>query len=305
MNPISSCLWFDNQAEEAVDFYTSVFKNSKSNQSSHYGEEGYDIHGKPAGSVLSVDFQLANHRFLALNGGPNFHFNPAISFYVTCKTDKEIIQLWSKLADSGSPMMALDAYPFSEKYGWIEDKFGVSWQLILPFKNQNSSHKEHKIAPCLMFASSQQGNAEAAMNFYMSVFKKSEKIMNEHYTKEEAGPNGMVKHAEFLLNGQNFVAMDSGIDLPHKFNEAISFVVNCHTQNEVDYFWEKLSNGGDPNAQQCGWLKDKYGVSWQIIPDILGKLLNGSDYQKSENVMNALLKMKKLDINELQNSYDQ
>ena len=161
MQKITPCLWFDNNAEEAVSFYTSIFKNSKIGNISRYGNEGYEIHRKPAGTVLTIEFELNGQAFTALNGGPMF-----------------------------------------------------------------------------------------------------------------------------------------------KFNEAISFQVGCESQEEVDYYWEKLSEGGDPNAQRCGWLKDKYGLSWQIVPTILGKMLQGKDGKKSESVMKALLQMKKLDIKTLKQAYE-
>jgi predicted 3-demethylubiquinone-9 3-methyltransferase (glyoxalase superfamily) len=161
MQKITPCLWFDNQAEEAAKFYTSIFKKSKIGNISRYGKEGYEIHGREAGTVLTIDFELEGQRFTGLNGGPVF-----------------------------------------------------------------------------------------------------------------------------------------------KFNEAISFVVQCNTQKEVDYYWEKLSEGGDEKAQQCGWLKDKYGVSWQIVPDVLGELVGDPASEKSQRAMKAMLQMKKIDIEGLKKAYE-
>jgi len=157
---ITPCLWFDQQAEEAARFYTSIFKNSRIGNISYYGEAGREIHGMPAGTVLTVDFELEGQPFTALNGGPIF-----------------------------------------------------------------------------------------------------------------------------------------------KFNEAISFQVHCETQQELDYYWEKLSEGGDKKAQQCGWLKDKYGASWQVVPAVLPKLLMDPDPKKSQRTMQALLQMKKLDIEKLKQAH--
>ena len=162
MQKITPCLWFDNQAEEAVKFYVSIFKNSKIGSVTRYGEAGAEVSGRPKGSVMTITFQLEGQEFMALNGGPVF-----------------------------------------------------------------------------------------------------------------------------------------------KFNEAISFVVNCKTQEEVDRLWEKLSEGGDERAQQCGWLKDKYGVSWQIVPTVLGEMLQAKDPKKSERVMKALLQMNKIDIEALRQAYEQ
>jgi predicted 3-demethylubiquinone-9 3-methyltransferase (glyoxalase superfamily) len=162
MQKITPCLWFDDKAEEAAKFYASIFKNSKISGVTQYGNEGYEIHGREAGTVMTVDFEIEGQKFVALNGGPMF-----------------------------------------------------------------------------------------------------------------------------------------------KFNEAISFQVHCETQKEVDYYWEKLSEGDDENAQQCGWLKDKYGVSWQIVPNVLGKMLQDKDAKKSERVMKALLQMRKLDIRTLSQAYEE
>lgn len=160
MQKITPCLWFDNQAEEAARFYTAIFRNSKIGNISRYGEAGHEVHGRPAGSVMTVTFELDGQAFTALNGGPVF-----------------------------------------------------------------------------------------------------------------------------------------------KFNEAVSFMVNCESQGEVDFYWEKLSEGGDKQAQQCGWLKDKFGMSWQIVPTELGKLMSDPDSAKSGRVMQALLPMKKIDIAGLKRAY--
>ncbi len=160
-----------------------------------------------------------------------------------------------------------------------------------------------KITPCLWFDS----NAEEAVNFYASIFKDSKIGKISRYG--EAGyeihgkPAGTVLTMEFELNGQPFTALNGGPIF--KFNEAISFQVSCETQEEVDYYWEKLSEGGDEKAQQCGWLKDKYGLSWQIVPTALGKMLADKDANKTDRVMTALLKMKKIDLERLKEAYNQ
>jgi predicted 3-demethylubiquinone-9 3-methyltransferase (glyoxalase superfamily) len=157
------------------------------------------------------------------------------------------------------------------------------------------------ITPCLWF----DGNAEEAVNFYTSIFKSSKIGKTSRYT--EAGqeihrrPPGSVMTMDFEINGQKFTALNGGPMF--KFTEAISFQVHCDTQEEIDYYWETLSADGDPNAQACGWLKDKFGLSWQIVPSILGKLAQ-AEPKKSASVMEALLKMKKLDIKTLQQAYD-
>jgi predicted 3-demethylubiquinone-9 3-methyltransferase (glyoxalase superfamily) len=153
-----------------------------------------------------------------------------------------------------------------------------------------------KITPFLWF----NNEAEEATNFYTSIFKNSKILHTARYTESGSQaarmPRGSVMTVAFQIEGQNFTAINGGPVF--KFTEAVSFVINCDTQKEIDHYWEKLSEGGDPKSQQCGWLKDKYGLSWQIVPSVLGELL--SDSSRSERVMNALLKMKKPDIKTLQ-----
>ena len=160
-----------------------------------------------------------------------------------------------------------------------------------------------KITPCLWFDS----NAEEAANFYTSIFKNSKIGKISRYGKEgyeiHGMPAGTVLTLEFELNGQTFTALNGGPVF--KFNEAISFQVNCESQSELDYYWDKLSQGGDEKAQQCGWLKDKYGVSWQIVPVVLAEMMQDKNAGKSERVMKALLQMKKLDIQTLEQAYNE
>ena len=152
-----------------------------------------------------------------------------------------------------------------------------------------------KITPFLWF----NDNAEEAAKFYVSVFPKSKIVSTARYGKAGPGPAGSVMTVEFELNGQPFIALNGGPQF--KFTEAISFLVNCKTQGEIDALWSKLLQGGQP--QQCGWVKDKYGLSWQVVPTLLGEMLSDKDPEKSKRVMEAMLKMVKIDINELEDAY--
>lgn len=295
MQKITPFFWFNDNAEEAVNFYTSIFKNSKIGAIARYGAEGAEIGGRKEGSVMTVEFELEGQQFTALNGGPMFGFSPAVSFFVSCDTEEEIDTLWKKLSDGGMVMMEFQAYPFSKKYGWLNDKFGVSWQLNLAPYSQ-------KITPCLMFVGDKAGKAEEAMKMYTGLFENSEIEMIARYEAGEHDVEGYVKHAKFSLDGNKFMAMDSSG--PHKFSftQAISFIIGCDTQKQVDTFWDKLGEGGE--YQQCGWLQDKYGVVWQVIPTILGTLVSDPDPAKSQRVMHAMFQMVKLDIATLQKAYD-
>jgi predicted 3-demethylubiquinone-9 3-methyltransferase (glyoxalase superfamily) len=231
---------------------------------------------------------------MCLNGGPSFSINPSISFFVVCETEEEIDNSWTKLVEGGSVLMAIDKYEWSEKYGWLQDKFGVSWQLSFG----KVEDVGQKFTPSLMFTGKQSGNAEKAIQFYTSVFNNSSVTGIMRYNAGDPDVEGNIKHAQFKLAKHVFMAMDSS--LPHQFgfNEAISLVVECHTQEEIDYLWDNLS--AVPEAEQCGWLKDQFGVSWQIVPAILLNLIN--DPSKSERVFKAFMQMKKFDIETLVNA---
>jgi predicted 3-demethylubiquinone-9 3-methyltransferase (glyoxalase superfamily) len=293
---ITPFLWFDNQAMDAANFYERVFKNARVKTSTRYSAEAASATGMQQDSVMTVVFELEGQEFTAINGGPVYKISPSISFMVNCRTVEKINDLWAKLSEEGKVFMELDKYPFSERYGWIEDKFGVSWQLIL-------SEETPIIIPSLLFAGNQKGKAEEAINYYMSIFRMSSVDRVAHYEAGEPGPEGMVKYASFTINGQKFVAMDSGNDAIYRFSPAISFVINCETQDQIDYYWDHLTEGGDIDAQRCGWLQDKYGVSWQVVPSEIELWL--SDPRKSGLVMSEVIKMNKLDLNKLRSVYSE
>lgn len=158
-----------------------------------------------------------------------------------------------------------------------------------------------KITNCLWF----DGQAEEAANFYISVFKNGQITRISYYGNEgqeiHGGKAGTVLAVEFELNGQSFIGLNGGPDF--KFSEAVSFMIQCKSQEEIDYYWEKLNEGGDPKAQQCGWVKDKFGLSWQITPTVLLEMEADPDREKADKVIKAMLKMKKLDIAELERAY--
>ncbi|GHA27178.1 VOC family protein [Salinimicrobium marinum] len=292
-------LWFDREAEAAVNFYTSVFDNSSVNSQLKYSKVGQEIHGQEAGTVMSIGFQLEGCQMLALNGGPQFKFNPSISFFVLCKDEEEINRLWKELVEEGEVYMELDSYDWSSRYGWLQDRFGLHWQLMVATENS-----EQNIVPMLMFTGDSHGKAESAIRYYTSVFEDSnlEGILKYGEEDQNGYAMGAVKHAQFQLEGKTFMAMDSGVTHEFPFNESISFIVNCKDQKEIDSYWGKLTREGDPNAQQCGWLKDKFGISWQIIPEDIEKILNDPDKAKAHQAMEALLAMKKIDLAGLKNS---
>jgi predicted 3-demethylubiquinone-9 3-methyltransferase (glyoxalase superfamily) len=292
MQKITTHLWFDKEAKEAAEFYTSVFENSKIKDTT-------TLDNTPSGSVDMVTIELSGQEFTLLSAGPLFKFNPSVSFLVACQTKDEVDALWEKLSEGGAALMELGEYPFSEKYGWTQDKYGLSWQVMF----MGERKIKQKITPTLMFVREVCGKAEEAINFYASIFNNAKVGDILRYGRgEEPDKEGTVKHAAFMLLGQEFAAMDSARSHNFTFNEAISLMVHCDTQEEIDYYWGKLT--ADPKAEQCGWLKDKYGLSWQIVPSIMDEMFKEKDEKKIARVTEAFLKMKKFDIDALKWAYE-
>lgn len=272
-------LWFNGNAAEAVKFYISIFPDSKVCDRHYYPknrEDGLaDFQQDFAGQVLSIEFELAQQSFVAINAGPEFKFNPSISFMVNFDPASDRLasdhldELWQKLLDDGEVLMPLKTYPFSQRYGWIKDRFGLTWQLIL---TDPQGEPRPFIMPSLMFGSDQVNHAEEAIRFYVSVFEGS-KVGNLARYPEETGPAkaGSLMFGEYMLENQWFVAMDSGVDQDFSFNESISFAIACKDQTEIDEYWSKLSY--DPQAEICGWCKDRFGLSWQVQPENMPELM--------------------------------
>jgi len=289
---IAPHLWFDSQAKEAAALYTSAFPNSAINNIAA-------IHDTPSGDVDIVNIELSGQEFTLLSAGPLFKFTPAVSFLIACESNEEVEAFWSTLSEGGAALMELGKYPFSENYGWTQDRYGLSWQVMA----MGERTVTQKIIPTLMFVGDVCGQAEDAVNFYASVFNDSRLGAVMRYEKgDDPDTAGTIKHASFTLEGQEFAAMDSAGSHSFGFNEAISLMVYCENQQEIDHYWEKLS--AVPAAEQCGWLKDKYGLSWQIVPTAMNKMLEDKDEKAVARVTEAFLKMKKFDLEELKKAYE-
>jgi predicted 3-demethylubiquinone-9 3-methyltransferase (glyoxalase superfamily) len=293
-------LWFDRQAVEAARFYVSIFGNDSKVKSTQ------TLHDTPSGDTDIVSFDLWGYSFMAISAGPIFKLNPSISFMVNFdpSQDKDaktrIDEVWEKLSEGGKALMPLDKYPFSERYGWIEDKYGLSWQLIL---TNPEGDERPLIIPSFLFVNKVYGKAEEAINFYLSIFKDSKMGTHVPYGPNQApDKEGATMFADFKLENQWFVAMDSALDHKFNFSEALSFMVYCEDQEEIDYYWEKLSYV--PESEQCGWLKDKYGVSWQIVPSVMDEMMSEGTPEQIERVTKAFLQMKKFDIKELEKAFN-
>jgi predicted 3-demethylubiquinone-9 3-methyltransferase (glyoxalase superfamily) len=292
VHKITPHLWFDTEAVEAAEFYSSTLPNSRVTNVT-------TLHDTPSGAADVVSFELFGQPFMATSAGPLFKFTPAVSFLVRCPTKEEVDALWSKLSEGGTALMPLSSYPFSERYGWTQDRYGLSWQVM----RVGDEEIEQRITPTLMFVGEVCGRAGEAVNFYTSVFPESKVGHILRYAKdEEPDKEGTIKHAGFVLEGHEFAAMDSARDHDFGFNEAVSFMVGCDTQDEIDYFWDSLS--AVPDAEQCGWLKDKYGLSWQVVPSVLSELLGRGTKEQAARVTEAFLQMRKFDIAALKRAYE-
>ena len=268
---ITPCLWYNGNAEEAANLYCSVFADAKIT----------------ARSPFVVGINVSGQSITLLDGGPKYQPNPSISFFYICETEKELDRIWNAFDKEGSIMMPLDNYPWSKKYGWVTDKFGVSWQIALG----KLEDVGQRITPCLMFSGNQCGRAEEALQLYSSVFKISKTDGILYYDDNKK----LVQHAQFSLLGQKFMVMDSSDQHEFGFSEGVSLTIHCDTQDEIDYYWNTFTEGGQESM--CGWLKDKFGVSWQIVPRILDTIMKDPD--KAGKAAKAFMAMRKLDIEQI------
>lgn len=299
MPTITPHLWYDQEAREAAEFYTSVFPESRITNVT-------TIHDTPSGDCDIVSFELWGHPFMAISAGPVFQLNPSISFMVNFDPSQDpvaktrIDAVWSRLAEGGKVLMPLDTYPFSERYGWIQDRYGLSWQLIL---TNPEGEERPMIMPSLLFVGDVCGKAEEASDFYLSLFRNSRRGDIVRYPKGmEPDQEGTIMFTDFKLENQWFTAMDSAHQHDFAFSAAISLMVHCDTQAEIDHYWDKLS--AVPEAEQCGWLQDAYGVSWQIVPTAMDEMMSKGSPEQIARVTQAYLPMKKFDIAKLRGAYE-
>ena len=303
---IAPHLWYNKEAKEAAEFYASIFPDSTVTNVT-------TLPDTPSGDSEVVSFELWGQKFMGISAGPLFKFNPSVSFIVNFdpllfdpspsrekNAREKLDEVWEKLSDGGTVLMPIDQYPFSERFGWVQDKYGLSWQLML---TDPEGDPRPPILPFMMFVGNNCGKAEEAINFYLSVFMNSRQGNLMRYgAGQEPEEEGTIMFADFVLENYWFAAMDSAHEHNFTFNEAISFMVYCDDQEAIDYYWEKLS--AVPEAEQCGWLKDKYGVSWQIVPSGMDEMMRSGTEEQIARVTQAFLKMKKFDLDALQQAYD-
>lgn len=295
---LAPCVWLDDEAEEAAAFYTDLFPDSEVRTISRYPEGMDNPSGKPRGSVLTVDLDLAGSRLTLLNGGPHFEPNPSVSFFVHLADPAEVDRLAASLGEGGAFLMPLDTYPWSERYAWVQDRFGVSWQLMATPEAATLG----TIAPALLFHGANQGRAEEALGLYAKAFPGGTIELLDPYGEGEDGPAGTLRYGRAVLADTRLVAMDSPIGHEFAFNEALSLQILCKDQAQVDHFWEALSEGGEEGP--CGWLKDRFGVSWQVVPIRFLELLEEGPGRGYDRAFAAMLEMGKLDLAALERAYE-
>jgi predicted 3-demethylubiquinone-9 3-methyltransferase (glyoxalase superfamily) len=274
---ITPCLWFNSEAKEAAALYCSVFANARIT----------------AQSPIVTGIEISGQSITLLDGGPMYKPNPSISFYYLCENTEDVDRIWNAFNKGGQIMMPLDKYPWSEKYGWITDKFGISWQIALG----KLSDVGQRVTPYLTFTGKQYGRVEEAIALYTSIFEgaKVDGILR-YNNNEQPDKEGKVKHAEISMKDQKFMLMESAQSHNFMFSEGVSLTIHCESQDEIDYYWQKFTERGGEESM-CGWLKDKFGVSWQIIPTILGKIM--SDPAKAGKAAQAFMSMRKLNIEQI------
>ncbi len=282
-------LWFDDAAEAAVDFYVRTIPDSRIEDVHRYGDAGADVSGQPSGSVMSVSFTLGGVGMVALNGGPLYRFSPAVSFFVNCATADEVDRIFGALAEGGEVLMPLDAYPFSERYGWLADRYGVNWQVM-------RSDAAQRVVPSLLFVGARFRQAAAAIDRYLSVLPDSAELARER------AEDGSVLFSAQRLGGLEFRIMESGEAHAFDFTPAVSFLLACETDEEHDRLYAALSDGGE--IQPCGWLADRFGISWQVVPEGLFAALQDEDPVRAERAMAAMLTMTKIDLGAIERAKD-
>ncbi len=284
-NNIFPCLWYDGDAKESADFYCQVFGGTITTD-----------------TPVVLNIELFGQKLMLLNGGPQFKKNASVSFMVLCETEEEVEKYWSPLSENGLVLMELGEYPWSKKYGWVRDRFGVTWQVYLGEKQG-----EQKIIPTLMFIHKNNGKAMEAMELYTRVFPNS-KIGNVLKYGDGVGNESHeipenVQHAHIEIDNYSFFCMDNSYDHEFDFNEGISIVVMTDNQEQTDHLWNSLTKDGGRESM-CGWLKDKFGMSWQIVPKKLIQLMNDPHQEKAQKVVQAMMKMQKIVISDLEEAYN-
>lgn len=297
MQKISPCFWYDFTAEEAAALYQEALPNTSVVHTLHYPTEQLPAFQEEfAGLPLLIELDINGYTVSLLNGGDAFTPNPSFSMMLVFDPDEnpnaeqELCHAWKVLTREGQELMALGEYPFSPLYAWVEDKFGVSWQLITP--TERSRPHRPFVLPTFLFGNIAQNRTQSALNLYTEIFEDAHigTVVPYDESAEPVDMGGVV-YSEMQLADQWFVAMDSAADVEFTFTPGASLLVKCASQEEIDRLWDGLS--ATPSAEQCGWCRDEFGFSWQILPEAFQTLCT------DPNTYATMMKMKKIVMDEL------
>ena len=288
MQTIIPHLWFDTQALEAAKVYTSLIPDSQIDWT-------HELTDTPSGNAVLLQFQLANLTLAAISAGPYFKLNESASLMVHFQDKAELDRVFQDLSEGGRILMPLGDYPFNPHYVWFEDRFGLSWQFLLNPQLDKPVHLDI----CLLFSEEQVGLAKPFLEEVLSIFPESQKGQLSYYQEgEKQVPAAQLNYGELLFGDQKLVVMDHGYGGVASFNEAFSLMVYTESQEETSRFYELLSH--EPKAEQCGWVKDRFGLSWQIVPrPLMTAAYEELSKEQMKEVNDAVLSMKRLDYDKI------
>lgn len=296
-------LWFNGTAGEAAAFYAQLFPDSEILSTTV-------LHNTPEGDALTVRFRAWGQEFQAIDGGDFFHLNPSISFIVNVDPSRvpdaaaEVDRLWTGLTEGGQVLMELGEYPFSARYGWVADRFGVSWQVML---TNPEGEPRAPIVPNLSFGTNARTGAQEAREAYLEIFPDAQAgslYRFEDMVMPEGAPDvppQQLAYSDLKIAG-TWVAMMDAPGFPDVFSEGLSLILLCEDQAEMDLYWDALT--AVPESEQCGWLKDRFGVSWQITPAEMGRMMSEGTPEQIQRVVDTFMPMKKLDAAALRAAYE-
>lgn len=287
MQPIIPHLWYDTEAKEAVAFYVDLFGGKL--------DWTYTITDTPSGDSDLIQFQLGDMTLAAISAGPYFKLNESMSLMVNVASKDEVTRLYQALSEGGRVLMPLGEYPFSPYYVWLEDRFGLSWQLSYAPDLDNS----YQFDICLLFSQDQVGLAQPMLDYYKDKLPQASVGQLSYYGEGEAAVEAAkLNYAELLVAGQKMIVMDHGYGGEASFNEAFSLMVYVDSQDELNFYYDLLS--AVPEAEMCGWVKDQFGISWQIVPRILMEAYDTASPEQIKAVNAAVMTMKRLDFATIQ-----
>ena len=287
MQTIIPHLWYDTEAKEAAELYVDLFGGKI--------DWNYTITDTPSGHAGLIQFQLGDMTLAAISAGPYFKLNESMSLMVNVASRDDVRRLYEALSDGGRVLMPLAEYPFSPYYVWLEDRFGLSWQLSYA----PDLDKPYQFEICLLFSQDQVGLAQPILDYYKDKLPQARLGRLSYYGEGEAAvAAAKLNYAELFIGDQKIIAMDHGYGGVASFNEAFSLMVYVDSQEEADSWYETVSAA--PEAEICGWAKDQFGISWQIVPRILMEAYDSASPEQIKAVNAALMTMKRLDIASIQ-----